>query len=170
MKTLLYMAVSANGCIADSRGNTPWSDAEWKNFNKAARSCGNIIVGRTTFKLMAKSGDFDRMGKACVVVVSRTLKITSVRGCNVVSTPKEALKFIQAKGFSKAFIAGGTKLNSSFIEQKLVDEMVLDVEPHLFVGGMPLLESAKPFVQSLKLVSAKPYRGGVSLHYRLAKK
>jgi dihydrofolate reductase len=168
MKTLLYMAISANGCVADAKGGTPWSDAEWKNFRNVVRSCGNIIVGRHTFEQMAAAGDFDRMGRPCVVAVSRTLRAKNICGFHIVPTPKEALKLIKAKGFSKAFIAGGTKLNSSFIEQNLADEMMLDVEPFLFGRGLPLLQTVS-LQRNLKLLKATKYKGGVALHYKILK-
>jgi dihydrofolate reductase len=166
MKTLLYMAISANGCVADAEGNTPWSDAEWKNFKRIVKSCGNIIIGRRTFEQMAASDGFADMGRPCVVAVSSKYQTRSICGHRTVNTPKQALNLVRRAGYKKALIVGGTKLNSSFFEQNLVGEIMLDVEPFLFSKGLPLI-MAPPFVRKLKLLAAKKYKGGVNLHYKI---
>jgi dihydrofolate reductase len=166
LKTLLYMAQSANGCIADHKGQTPWSDGGWRKFRKAVKACGNLVIGRRTYEIMEKGGDFDRIGRPYTVIVSRKLRLKPDRNRAVARTPKQALKLLQKAGYLKALIAGGTKLNSSFIERNLVDELVLDVEPFLFGGGTPLLKS-RPLMRNLKLLEAKKYQGGFSLHYKI---
>jgi len=169
LKTLIYMALSANGCIADHKGDTPWSDGGWKKFAKTVGTYGNIVVGRRTYELMEKGGDFDRIGRPYTVVVSRTLKLNPAKNHTVARTPAQALKLLRKAGYSKAMVAGGTKLNSSFIEKNLADEIVLDVEPFLFGGAaIPFLKS-RPLMRNLKLIDAKKYKGGFSLHYKIRK-
>jgi dihydrofolate reductase len=168
MKTLLYMAQSANGCVADHKGGTPWSDGGWKKFRKAIKSAGNLVIGRRTYDIMCREGSLDLIGRPYTVVVSRQLKMKPMKNRAVVRSPKEVLKHLRDAGYKTVLIAGGTKLNSSFIEQKLVDEIVLDVEPLLFGDGLPLLES-RPLVQELKLIAARKYRGGFSLRYKILK-
>ena len=162
------MAISANGCIADTKGNTPWSDDEWKQFQKHVNGCGNMVIGRKTYEVMAKGKAFDAVNNPSVVVVSRSLKIKNKNGFTVVQSPQQALLLLKKAGYKTITVAGGTQLNSAFIKQGLVDEMILDIEPVLIGKGMPLLASSA-FMQSLKLLGTSRYKGGISLRYGIIK-
>ena len=168
MKTLLYMAMSVNGCVADHKGHTPWSKDEWKRFKKIVQSCGNIIVGRRTYDIMKKYHEFERIGFPYLIIVSRESASKSKKEGLFVNTPREAVRMVRAAGYKKALIAGGTELNSHFIRHDLVDEIRLDVEPLLFSQGLPLLK-AGPFTKKLKLIGLEKYKNGVALHYKLSR-
>ena len=168
MKTLLYMAISADGYIADSKGGVPWSDHEWKKFARQVRACGNIIVGRKTFEIMQKRGDFSNLGDPHIVVVSRTLNRVSEKNFDVAKTPEHALEILAAKNIPLAFIGGGAELNGSFIAQALIDEIILDVEPFLLGQGIPLFQGG-PLEQKLELTGSESYEGGIALHYKVIK-
>lgn len=70
MKVSLYMAISANGMIANKDDETPWSDAEWQSFNNKVKEVGNILIGRKTFELMKEDGSLDKLPCDLIMVLS----------------------------------------------------------------------------------------------------
>lgn len=60
-------------------------------------------------------------------------------------------------------------MNASFIAAGLIDEIFLDVEPHLFGKGIKLFEG-KNFEAKLKLLGVKKIsKNEVQLHYKVLK-
>ena len=84
-----------------------------------------------------------------------------------VSTPQEAVKLAEEKGFFKVLVAGGSTINRSFMEQKLIDEMCLDVEPTILGKGIPLFRPGD-FECNLELLDTKKLNANaVQLHYKV---
>ncbi len=134
MKVVLYMAITANGYIAKENNETPWSDEEWLSFSEKVKEIKNLIVGRKTFEIMEQEKEFQKIGNPFTVIVSNQKENNS----NFVNSPEQAIKLLEEKGFSKILVAGGGKLNSSFLQKGLVDEIYLDVEPFIFGKGIQL--------------------------------
>ena len=84
-------------------------------------------------------------------------------------SPEEALAVLEKKGFTECVVAGGSKLNHSFLSKKLLDEVYLDVEPHIFGTGITLIGGAYKDI-SLELIKSFPYgKGGIALRYKINK-
>src|SRR3989338_3381624 len=153
MKVTLYMAMTANGMIAKENDDTSWvSPTEWKSFRSMIHKAGNMILGRRTYEVMLRNKEFSKLGKVKVVVVSTKLKTN--KNITVVESPAEALSFLQREGFSQALVCGGGKLNSSFMKEKLIDEIYLDVEPIVLGKGIKLFTDAN-FEAKLELMGIK---------------
>ena len=66
-------------------------------------------------------------------------------------------------------LAGGSILNTSFLEQNLVDEIYLDVEPTVMGKGIPLFQN-KDFEKKLEFISSKNIsKNEIQLHYKIIK-
>ncbi len=165
MKVILYMAITANGYIAKENDETPWYDEEWKSFAKIVRKCKNMIIGRKTFEIMTKEGEFEKIGNPFTVVVSDKQKENS----QFVDSPKNAINTMNEKGFGKILIAGGGMLNSSFMKEGLIDEIYLDIEPFLFGKGIKLF-AENEFETKLELLETKQLsKNTIQLHYKILK-
>lgn len=168
MRTILYMAVTINGYVAGEDGDTSWvvSSEEWKSFEKIANDAGNIVIGRRTYEIMSAAGELGKFQDYTVVVVtSRELSILP-KFAIAAKSPKEALEKLQKKGFKKAVVAGGGSLNSSFLKEKLIDEIYVDVEPYILGRGIPLFKGDE-IDQRLKLLAVNKFSGDtVQLHYK----
>ena len=82
-------------------------------------------------------------------------------------SPKEALLLVQ--DFSKVIVAGGGILDTSFLEEDLVDEIYLDVEPVVISSGLPLFNGGS-FDGELKLLDFKKFgESEIQLHYRVVR-
>ncbi len=165
MKLTLYMAITVNGYIARVNGETPWSDEEWDSFSEKVRKVKYMIVGRKTFDVMCKTGDFDKISDLFMVVVLSKKRVHN--NTVFVQSPEEAVAVLEKRGVSEALIAGGGILNASFLKAKLVDEIIVDVEPRVFGQGIRLFVECD-FEAELELLSVKKLgENTVQLRYKV---
>jgi len=171
MKTILYMGISANGYIAKADGNSEWtSDENLKGFYEHSKSAGNIIMGKNTYLIASQYGYFPFPDSLNIIISNE--KIENTWGNNVIVTngsPREILSILEKKGFTEAFLAGGGKLNTSFVKEKLIDEIYVDVEPVMFGQGIKIFADAD-FEFWLELLDFKKLNTNtVQLHYKVIK-
>jgi len=168
MKVVLYMAMSANGMIAKSNDNTSWiSETEWNSYSATVRNAGCLIVGRRTYHILTKQLEFAELKDVKLVAVSKEKLSTVSPNHLVASSPKEALEML--KDFDTVIVAGGGILNTSFLEQELVDELYLDIEPIVLGKGIKLF-SDSDFETKLELLETKQLSPNeIQLHYKVVK-
>ena len=168
MKVILYMAISLNGMIAKSDDDTSWiSKEEWDSYSLTVRTAGNLIVGHRTYGILTKQPEFSEFKDVKLVVVAEKDFQTLSANHLVAHSPKEALKILS--GFEQVVVAGGGSLNASFVEENLVDEIYLDIEPIILGKGIPLFRD-KGFERKLKLLEQKKITDNeIQLHYQVLK-
>jgi len=161
MKVVIYMAMSANGFIADRNLKTPWSDEEWQEFNLFQDSCGAILVGRITYDLMVEHDELVDGANYYIASSQPNLDTESaVKYINVTSAGD--LPKVDVLG-----VAGGTKLNTFIMSLGIVDEIILDVEPHIFTEGVPLFDSLPIDYKLVLLDTKKLNENTIQLRYKV---
>ena len=65
-------------------------------------------------------------------------------------------------------MTGGSTINTAFIKENLLDEIILNVEPALIGKGVPLF-AQDDFSKKLNFVSSKEDNGILTLHYKVLK-
>ena len=55
-------------------------------------------------------------------------------------SPKEAIQIAEEKGFTKLFLVGGTKINTSFLKDNLIDEIWINIHPVVIGHGKYLFD------------------------------
>ena len=166
MQVILYMATSVNGYIAKENNETPWSHEEWQSFSKFVKEVGNIVIGKNTYDIMKEDDEFSKIGNPFTVIVSSE-DFAHNSNFAIAKSPKEALKILEEKNFAQALVAGGGMLNSSFMKEKIVNEIYLDVEPLVFGKGIKLF-SDNDFDAKLELIETKSLsKNTIQLHYRI---
>lgn len=171
MKTILYMAMTVNGYIAKENDDTGFVSAvEWDSFRKMIKQVGNMIVGRRTYEIMQKEDGFGGIKKIVAVVVTRNKSFKTSQPHHLIAgSPKEALAILEKQGFGKALVAGGGKLNSSFLKEGLIDEIYLDLEPVILGRGIQLFYP-EDFEFSLELLGMNKLNENlIQLHYVIKK-
>lgn len=157
MKTVLYMAISADGFIAGPNDETPWSNEEWAAFQEFVKSCDTVLPGRRTYEIMSKQGEFV-VGPEYIVVTSNASADTgNFRKVSIKN--KSDLPQVDALG-----VIGGGELNGHLAELNVFDEMILDVEPITFGNGTGLFGSHDVRL-NLALLESKRLGSG-TLHNR----
>lgn len=168
MKVILYMAITANGMIAKRDDYTSWvSKEEWKSYSATVLHAGCLVVGRKTYDIMVKEGDFAKLKDVFVVVVSHQ-DIEMVDPMHKVAhTPQEALQLL--KDYPVVVVGGGGHVNSAFLQAKLVDELFLDVEPKIIGEGIRLFEDLGADCSLVLLDTKAVSPNVVQLHYKVVK-
>ncbi len=170
MKVIVYSIPTANGLIA-MHGEKDYSfisDSSWKNYLKALKDAGVFIMGRRTYEVSLRTGAFPYPDCLNVVVTHR--KIKNKWGDKVIFTsksPKQVVRMLEARGFNKAIVTGG-HLSASFMRERLVDEIWIDVMPRVFWPGKLLFDGAY-FDTDLKLLKVRKAQNEVQLRYKVAK-
>lgn len=165
MKTILWATLTSNGNYAQSSPNNPPKKEALSDFAANAQAAGNFIVGRRTFEGMQASSGEGAFAGMDIVVVSASVK--EIPGVTVVRSPREALSYLQDKGYQTALISGGADLHNAFLGQELVDELIFNVAPVLEGKGLNLLiDTEKYQYKEVELLNFKSLGSGiVQLHY-----
>lgn len=153
MKTTLIMAMTANGFVAGVNDDTDWVkdiDALYKRTVEA----GTAIMGRRTYDECIKYNAFPYKGAVNVVMTHDKTLLAKSSGDVIFTdaTPSGVLKLLEQKGFDHALVIGGGHVNGSFLKERLIDEIILDIHPMVMAKGIRLFESDFPY-QQLELIS-----------------
>lgn len=168
MQVILYMAVTGNGYIAKENDDTSWvSKEEWDSYSAIVRKAGNLVIGHRTYDIITKQPEFGEFEKVKIVIVSHNDFKTLSSNHVTVRTPEEALNLL--KDFEEVVVAGGSNLNSSFVEENLIDEIYLDIEPIIFGKGIKLFADNN-FEAKLKLLGTRNLTEDIiQIHYKVLK-
>ncbi|NQZ14588.1 MAG: dihydrofolate reductase family protein [Alphaproteobacteria bacterium] len=172
-EVIFYMASSLNGLICRTDDKTNFvSDDEWKHgFIPIVDDVKSMIMGRKTYEVMCDSNEFNHLHKDLfVVVVTKQNNFQTKNNNHVIATsPEEALDEVTEKGFERTLISGGTILNSSFLQQRLVDKVIVDIEPILVADGKQLFKTHETDID-LKLLDIKKLTDDlIQVHYKVRK-
>jgi dihydrofolate reductase len=150
MELFIIAAQTADGFIARNK-NEPamWTSKEDKQrFVALTKDAGVVIMGSTTFKTLPKPLKgrlnivYSRSMSETDVGLSATDQIEEDRKVEITSvTPHELLTDLQARGYTKAAICGGSEIYSLFIESGLVSQIYLTIEPILFGQGVSIFKN-----------------------------
>jgi len=162
MKIILYMAISADGFIADPHDETPWSDEEWAAFQEFVKTCDIVLLGRRTYEIMPKQGDFVPDPEYIVVTNDPSLDTGKFRKLSIKS--KSDLPQAERLG-----IIGGGELNGSLAKLGVIDEVILDVEPVTLGSGKRLFGDHDVQLTLELIESRKIGRSTIQNHYAVVK-
>jgi len=175
MKILLIAAMSADGKIAESPDqlSLDWTSKEdTRFFIDKTKEAGTLVMGSTTFATIGKPLPGRR-----IIVLSRddsaepkfkhqdlTPKGGSVEYANM--PVEELVKALVREGVEALVVGGGSTIYSQFLQEGLVTDVYLTVEPILFGSGIPLASGFDRIEMSLVDVT-KLNDQAVLLHYQI---
>jgi dihydrofolate reductase len=154
MKVTLYAATSIDGYIATQDGNSDWiSEAGLPYFTAALKNAGCVIVGRKSFKQF--EGELYPMKDLLNIVLTKAPDDQDKSPySNVVYTSltaKEILKLAESKGYSTVVLVGGGETNSTFLNEQLIDEIIIDIQPIVLGEGIKLFANSECMEQFEKV-------------------
>ncbi len=161
----LIMAITVDGFIGKSKDHfANWTSPEDKQlFVKTSKDFGLIMMGENTFKTFPAP-----LPKRLNVVFSLNPPAKEERD-NVLwvsGDPKQVLEKLKEMGYNRALLGGGATLNSLFLKEKLISELILTVEPKLFGQGLSLFN--QEFDLNLKLIETKQLNSDtIMLRYKV---
>lgn len=134
----LMMAISADGKIAKDKNQlADWTSREDKKlFVAESKKHGVILMGENTFNTFPSP-----LPNRLNVVFCENPKENQDNVKYVSGEPEAVLKELEEMGYESALLGGGCFLNSLFLKNKLISEIILTVEPVLFGSGLPLFDT-----------------------------
>jgi dihydrofolate reductase len=186
MSVFLIASISVDGFISptglDLEGpSTYWTSREDTEFFKAkTKEAGVVIMGRTTWESIPEkyrplkdrlniiytsqpetiqdSSPLTEFINLKSNIINRTIT-TNLR-------PQKVIELITANGKKHIAICGGTSIYTQFLQEGVVDELFLTIEPVVFGTGTPLFD--KQLDTKLHLVSIIELSKNTQvLHYKV---
>lgn len=153
------MAMSLNGMVAGKDGSEDFlSHANWVSFGELAKKHGCFIIGRKTYEAVQKWPDynFNDIEAKLKIVVSTGKDLKLAPPFLVANSPKDAIEKAVAMNFESAILTGGSTINSAFITENIIDEVMLNIEPAIIGSGIPLFaegafEKRLSFIESVRI-------------------
>ena len=180
MKITLIHVSSVDGKLTKWKGRNiyEWSSPEdFLHFKKIMATHNLVVMGSGTFddvKDNKKAGLKPEKERLRIILTSKPKNYTKyiVPGQMEFSDerPKQLIERLEKRGFKQMLLVSGGKVATSFFKEKLVDELLLTIEPKIFGIGEPLVQEEK-FDISLQLIETKKLNsnGALLLQYRVLK-
>lgn len=149
-KLILYIAMSLDGLIADQGGSvdflyeTPGPEPDL-GYEAFYRSIQAIIMGGTTYRQVKNElspNEWPYAGTPCYICSRQQQDDRNVRFTQL--PPRQLLQAIWAEHPGSVWLMGGGKTVRSFMEEDLIDEYVIYVQPVLLGSGIPLFPAGFP--------------------------
>lgn len=166
MKVILYMAMTLNGYISREDDSTPWTEDAWNAYTDAVKRVGSIIIGRRTYEIM-KDEELKKIGNPLTVVMTSKTAENEKPHVIFVQSAEEALQVLSERGYKETLLAGGSQTNGLFMKKKLVNEIIIDVEPFIFGNGKPLIPPSVLETELSLKESRKLGNNSIQLHYEV---
>lgn len=166
-KIKLYIAISLNGKIAKANGDVEWLNSipnPNKNdfgYSEFYHSVDTTIQGYSTYqKILSMGIEFPYADKKNFVLTSKN-KLVSTKYVEFIDENHIEFVNLLKKGEGKdIWLIGGGKTNTWFLDNNLIDQLIIFVMPIIINGGIDLFEF-NPVQKLLNLTDTKKYSNGV---------
>jgi len=165
MKTSVFVGVSVDGFLARSDGALdflPEGGGEPHGYDEFMASVDALVIGRNTFETVLGFPDWPYGDKRVVVLASRPLGFSAVRGARVEQMggePPEVARRLEASGVTHAYIDGGITIQR-FLRAGLIQRLVVTRVPVLIGSGIPLFGELARDIR-LEHVATRSYPSGL---------
>ncbi len=168
---ILYIATSLDGYIAKEDDSLEWLfnvEGEGDNgYETFYNTVDTIIMGRKTYEqiLHLEEGNFPYKNKKCYVFSrSNTPSNENVEFVN--EDVKQFINRLKNEEGLDIWLVGGGELLTTFIDNRLVDEMIITIAPTIIGKGIPLFKNLENKIEySLKEITR--FNQFAQLHYCL---
>jgi len=168
MKITMVMVESLDGIISRNplEDEKKWTSMEDQlHLLKMVENCDCVITGRKSFFGKIKDKPYYVMSKTKRTSASdQREKIYYTNQC-----PSQILERIKLNGFEKILLLGGSEVNTVFLKEKLVDEIVLTIEPKIFGTGKSLTSQPMEVDLVLNNVEIMNSKGTLLVNYEVIK-
>jgi dihydrofolate reductase len=165
-----YAAASLDGYIARPDGQVDWLPASARagqGYATLYAGIDGLLMGRATYDMLRGAGsDWPYADKPCLVLARNPLQQPpdSVQGRHC--TPSEALEELAQRGCRRVWLVGGGSLAGNCLAAGLLDELVVNIAPHLLGAGIPLFSTG--LERRLRLREQQSFSSGITrLHYQV---
>lgn len=153
LKITIEMASSINGLIATPEGNEDFlSERGYQIMLEFLKDYDCLVWGNTTFENVKSWGDdyLKDLKDTTVIIFSKTKKDSAYENVIYCNSLEEFFNLCKTKNIKKVFISGGAHINSLFMKNNLVDEIIINYNPYVLSKGINLFEG-EDFENKLEL-------------------
>ena len=174
----VFIATSLDGFIARPNHAIDWLEnqgttTEEHGYTQFIDSVDGIIFGRKTYEVVLNlTSDDDWPYPKPVIVLSRTLTNSDIplhltdKVTITDQTPSDLLATLDQKGWKRAYVDGGITIQS-FLNEGLIDDLIITTLPVLIGRGIPLFGNTTKDIH-LELINTRQYPSGLAQsHYRV---
>lgn len=146
MKVTVEMACSINGLIATEDGNEDFlSNRNYQIMLDFLKEYDCLVWGNTTFKNVVSWGEnyINDLKNTTVIVFSKEKQISNYDNVIYCDSLENFLEICKEKKFDNVFVSGGAHINTLFLENNFVDEIIINYNPYVLTNGINLFEGSK---------------------------
>jgi dihydrofolate reductase len=165
MTISVFIGTSLDGFIARRNGSfdfLPANGGEPHGYEEFIAGIDALVMGRKTFETVLAFPEWPYGEKRVVVLSSRSLDFSPVRGGNVEQmsgSPAEIVARLAATGAHHLYIDGGITIQE-FLRAGLIQRLIITRVPVLIGEGIPLFGTLPHDVQ-LRHISTQHYASGL---------
>jgi len=164
MTASVFIGTSVDGFIAranDDLDFLPPGGGEPHGYNEFIASVDAIVIGRKTFEKVLTFGDWPYGNKRVVVLSSRPINLSVVRGVveQMAGQPAEIVAQLAARGIHNLYIDGGVTIQR-FLRAGAIHRLIITRVPVLIGEGVPLF-GALPHDIRLRHVATRHFPSGL---------
>lgn len=162
-KVRLYAAMSLDGFVADSDGDSTWLEAHHKSIfaeSEFLDAIGAVVLGRRTCQMIQAFGEWPYSEQYAFILSSQRPWPIPATAVIVPNGIKAGVQAARERTSKDIWIVGGAVTMQSALEAGLVDIVEICVAPYLIGSGLSLLNSLKE-LQKLEFDGIHAFSDGV---------
>ena len=171
-KISLFIAMSLDGYIADTKGSVDWlngqgnDDGNFDAYTEFAKTIDTVLMGWNTYhqivtELSPKEWVYNEF-TTYVITHNEHTSSEKIRFVNV--DPADLVKRLKEENGKDIWICGGANLVGQLVSEDLIDYYHITVIPTLLGSGIRLFENGRYEIK-LKLLHTQSYNGMTELIY-----
>lgn len=165
-KIKLFIACSLDGYIAREDGSVDWLPENTDSgYDKFYSSVDTVLMGKKTYEQIITFGKYPYKDKMSYVF-SKNPNQKKDENVEFTSEIEEFTKDLVSSSGKDIWLVGGSYIASTFLNLKLVDEIIISVIPIVLGKGMPLFKNIKE-ERKLELIKTTEYTRLVELSYKI---
>ena len=171
-KVSLFIAMSLDGYIADSKGGVSWltgqgDDSEnIDSYSEFVKNIDTILMGRNTYHQLITelSPDVWVYDDFITYVITHEENVSSDKIIFANENPGDLIKKLKEQGGKGIWVCGGADIVQQLVNENLIDIYYITVIPTILGSGIRLFENGKNEIK-LKLLHTQNYNGMIDLIY-----
>lgn len=143
MKITVEMACSINGLIATKDGNEDFlSNRNYQIMLDFLKEYDCLVWGNTTFKNVISWGEnyINDLKDVIVIIFSKEKQVSNYDNVIYCNSLENFLEICKQKNIENVFVSGGAHINTLFLENNMVDEIIVNYNPYVLTRGINLFE------------------------------
>lgn len=171
-KVILFIAMSLDGYIADSKGGVDWLKGQGSDnenidtYSEFVKGIDTILMGWNTYhqivtELSPKEWIYNDF-TTYVITHNECTFSEKIRFTNI--NPVDLIQRLKKENGKDIWICGGANLVQQLVNKNLIDCYYITIVPTLLGSGIRLFENVKHEIK-LRLLSTQSYNGMTDLIY-----